>query len=182
MLGAHQEPRPQSRSARIINELFATTTTDPRAVLRVRTARPSGLGTTCTRVSLSPPPAPWAASRAMRVWHPGDKSHSSAPPPWDGPSPRRTGCSLEGWFSTWAVSLADTMQAAFWCQAALLPQGLLARNSSSLRSGGSGNYFFFFFFSRFLGPHSQHMEIPTLGVKLELQLPAYTTATATRDP
>ena len=30
--------------------------------------------------------------------------------------------------------------------------------------------------------HSQHMEIPRLGVELELQLPAYTTATATPDP
>ena len=38
-----------------------------------------------------------------------------------------------------------------------------------------------FFFS-FLGPHSQHTEVPRLGVELELQLPAYTTATATRDP
>ena len=33
----------------------------------------------------------------------------------------------------------------------------------------------------FLGPHTQHMEVPRLGVKLELQLPAYTTATATPD-
>ena len=36
------------------------------------------------------------------------------------------------------------------------------------------------FFFWFLGPHLQHMEVP-LGVRLELQLPAYTTATATRD-
>ena len=35
-------------------------------------------------------------------------------------------------------------------------------------------HFYFFF----LGPHLQHMEVPGLGVKLELQLPAYTTATA----
>ena len=34
----------------------------------------------------------------------------------------------------------------------------------------------------FLGPYLQHMEIPSLGVKLELQLLAYTTATATLDP
>ena len=33
----------------------------------------------------------------------------------------------------------------------------------------------------FLGPNSQHMEVPRLGVELELQLPAYTTATATPD-
>ena len=34
----------------------------------------------------------------------------------------------------------------------------------------------------FLGLHVQHMRVPRLGVKPELQLPAYTTATATRDP
>ena len=33
----------------------------------------------------------------------------------------------------------------------------------------------------FLGPPSQHMVVPRLGVQSELQLPAYTTATATRD-
>ena len=38
----------------------------------------------------------------------------------------------------------------------------------------------FFFF--FLGPHPWHMEVPRLGVKSELQLLAYTTAIATRDP
>ena len=37
-----------------------------------------------------------------------------------------------------------------------------------------------FFF--FLGPHPQHMEFPRLGVKLELQLLAYSTATAMQDP
>ena len=38
---------------------------------------------------------------------------------------------------------------------------------------------FFFFFFCFLGPHPQHMEVPRLGVELEMQLPAYATATAT---
>ena len=37
-----------------------------------------------------------------------------------------------------------------------------------------------FFFS-FLGLHQRHMEVPRLEVKLELQLQAYTTATATWD-
>ena len=32
------------------------------------------------------------------------------------------------------------------------------------------------------GPYPQHMEVPRLGVKSELQLLAYTTATATPDP
>ena len=35
------------------------------------------------------------------------------------------------------------------------------------------------FFFDFLGPHPQHMVVPRLGVESELQLPAYTTATAT---
>ena len=34
----------------------------------------------------------------------------------------------------------------------------------------------------FLGPHMQHMEVPRPGVQSELQLPAYTTATASPDP
>ena len=40
--------------------------------------------------------------------------------------------------------------------------------------------FFLSFFS-FLGLHPWHMEIPRLGVQLELQLPTYTRATATWD-
>ena len=36
------------------------------------------------------------------------------------------------------------------------------------------------FFS-FLGPHPQHTKVPRLGIKLELQLPAYATATAIPD-
>ena len=36
-----------------------------------------------------------------------------------------------------------------------------------------------FHFIIFLGPHPWHMEVPRLGVKLELQLLAYATATAT---
>ena len=36
-----------------------------------------------------------------------------------------------------------------------------------------------FFFFCFLGPPPQHMEVPRLGVEMELQLPASTTATAT---
>ena len=34
----------------------------------------------------------------------------------------------------------------------------------------------------FKGLHPWHMEVPRLGVKLDPQLPAYTTATATPDP
>ena len=41
---------------------------------------------------------------------------------------------------------------------------------------------FFFFFFCFLGPHLLQMEAPRLRVQSELQLPAYTTITATQDP
>ena len=34
----------------------------------------------------------------------------------------------------------------------------------------------------FLGLHLRPVEVPRLGVQLDLQLPAYTTATATPDP
>ena len=40
----------------------------------------------------------------------------------------------------------------------------------------------FFFSPCFLGPHPRHMDISRLVVKLELQLPAYTTGTATWAP
>ena len=42
-----------------------------------------------------------------------------------------------------------------------------------------GKLLFFSFFG-ILGPHLLHMEVPRLGVQWELQLPAYTTATATQ--
>ena len=42
-------------------------------------------------------------------------------------------------------------------------------------------FIFYFYFFVFLGPHMQHMEVPRLWVESELQLPAYTTATAARD-
>ena len=60
---------------------------------------------------------------------------------------------------------------------------------------GSFFFFFFFFLSFFLSsflpsflpsflslPHLQHMEVPGLGVKSQLRLLAYATATATWDP
>jgi len=52
---------------------------------------------------------------------------------------------------------------------------------STGQHAGKGNFFLFFPFRAalcFLG----HVEVPTLGVELELQLPAYATGTATWDP
>ena len=48
----------------------------------------------------------------------------------------------------------------------------------NLRKGKMAVFFFFFFF----GLHPWHMEVPRIEVKLELQLPVYTTAIETRDP
>ena len=42
--------------------------------------------------------------------------------------------------------------------------------------------FFLVFVFCFLGLQVQHMKVPRLGVESELELPAYTTVTATRDP
>ena len=50
-----------------------------------------------------------------------------------------------------------------------------------LLSGIKSICFSFFFFS-FFRPYLQHVEAPRQGVKLELQLPAYITATAMQDP
>ena len=47
--------------------------------------------------------------------------------------------------------------------------------------GKSYSLYLFIYFC-LLGPHLQYMEVPRLGVKSELQLPAHTTATAAWDP
>ena len=41
--------------------------------------------------------------------------------------------------------------------------------------------YLFIYLICFLGPHAEHMELPRLGIELELQPLASTTATATRD-
>ena len=43
-------------------------------------------------------------------------------------------------------------------------------------------YLLFYLFIVFSGLHMQHMEVPGTGVKSELQLPAYTIATAMWEP
>ena len=45
-----------------------------------------------------------------------------------------------------------------------------------------GGFFVCFCFFHFLGPYPWHMEVPRLGVELELELLVYTTATAMQDP
>ena len=59
----------------------------------------------------------------------------------------------------------------------------LKKNSNSKKKKKNSSFYsyFIFYFFVFLGSHAQHMEIPMLGVELELQLLAYTTATAMQD-
>ena len=47
---------------------------------------------------------------------------------------------------------------------------------------GNSYLFIYLFIFVFLGPHLQHKELPSLGVKSELQPLAYTTTTAMPDP
>ena len=49
----------------------------------------------------------------------------------------------------------------------------------SIQHSSSSMVLFCFFL---LGPHPRHMHVPRLGVESELQLPPYSTATATQDP
>ena len=48
--------------------------------------------------------------------------------------------------------------------------------------GDFGGFCFVCLLACFLGPHPQHKEVPRPGVKSELQLPFYATATAVRNP
>ena len=73
--------------------------------------------------------------------------------------------------------LPGTSWKGLCCHPCALPHSLVARH---LGGGGCSSILSFFFV--FLGPHPLHMEVPRLGVELELQLPAYTTATAMCDP
>ena len=59
---------------------------------------------------------------------------------------------------------------------------LLSHNQNSLPSFLFLSFFRFLFLFCCLGTHPLHVEIPRLGVELELQLPAYATVTATPDP
>ena len=56
---------------------------------------------------------------------------------------------------------------------------MFKRNTNNKRNTKK-NYFFFTFF--IFRAHLRHTEVPRLGVELELQLPAYTSATAKQDP
>ena len=61
------------------------------------------------------------------------------------------------------------------------PQGLIVSGGCLYTHLKKNPYYHYDYFC-FLGLSLQHMEVPRLWVELELQLPAYTTVTATPDP
>ena len=68
-----------------------------------------------------------------------------------------------------------TENSSLFLLSSFLPPSLFLSPSLSL------SFFLPSFLSVFLGLHQRHMEVPRLGVRSKLQLPAYTTATATPD-
>ena len=64
----------------------------------------------------------------------------------------------------------------------LLIHSVLSITATQQRDPAIRTYIHLLLLFCFLGPHPRHMEGPKLGVELELQLPAYTTATATPGP
>ena len=63
----------------------------------------------------------------------------------------------------------------------LKDRGQIAQGFGGL-SQGLEFYFYLFIYLVFLGLYPHHMEVPRLGVELEMQLLSYTTATAMPDP
>ena len=63
----------------------------------------------------------------------------------------------------------------------LLNCGLILKRQYNIKADQKQNFIIEKCFLLFLGQHLQHMDVPRLGVKSQLQLPAYTTATAMRD-
>ena len=57
-----------------------------------------------------------------------------------------------------------------------------SNTTNPIKQCGFFVWFFFFFFFVFLGLHPRRMEVPRLGVELELHLPAYTTAHSNTGP
>ena len=72
---------------------------------------------------------------------------------------------------TWATALTRATAVTTLDPSPAVPQ----ENSWSF-------YYLFIYLFCFLGLHPRYLEVPSLGVKSELQLPAYTTVTATWDP
>ena len=96
--------------------------------------------------------------------------------------------SLQGEFCLNKFCLTKVSSGVLTCGAAGQRSGIVSiaalwalAQRSRLRSIWCSCSYGLIFFFFLIGPHLWHMEVPRLGVKLELQLPDYTTATATPD-
>ena len=78
------------------------------------------------------------------------------------------------------LTLWERCQVYFWSHEVLFCSVFEIRSFRILLIFYQTRHHYLFIFD-FLGLHLQHMEVPTTGVKSELQLPACTTATATPD-
>ena len=76
--------------------------------------------------------------------------------------------------------LSSEVQLSRHCPHPGLLTSVLPRHSLSCSANNHHPLFLLLFC--FLGPHPRPMEVPRLGVESELELLAYTTATATQDP
>ena len=61
-------------------------------------------------------------------------------------------------------------------------EGTGAKEGKKQKVIGTNRKHFFHLFFFYIGPHPQHLEVPRLGVKIDLHLPAYATSTAMQDP
>ena len=83
--------------------------------------------------------------------------------------------SVKKWNRFLCVNLVSCYLAEFISSSHFCLQSLGFSGTSAL------HFIYLFIYFVFLGLHPWHMEVPMLGVKLELQLPPYTTAIATPD-
>ena len=73
------------------------------------------------------------------------------------------------WLSQTSSTSSKSYHQKWWL---LYFSGPFPKENQVFNSLLSQKPFFFFFFFFFLGPNLQHMDVPRLGAKLELQLPA----------
>ena len=105
---------------------------------------------------------------------------------WPTPQPQQR-C-IQDMSVTYPVAHSSTGFLTHWVRPGIKPASSLIL-VGFVSTAPQWELFFFFFnlknvfkFFCFLGPHPQHMEVPRLGVESELQLLAYTMATAMPDP
>ena len=84
-------------------------------------------------------------------------------------------------WSGWGLRLCISNEPPGWCRPPLHGKILNPLLRAYARASISCLFIYLCVYLFILGLYVQHMEVPRPGVKLELQLPAYTTAPATQD-